>query len=286
LYSIMAPTFALLPSWEGTFHDSILFGKMHVCVSTNDHGIRFGQGVISNVGFMHGIIDDENVWTGQYAFAGEDNRGGSFSLTLNKDGSGFFGSRADSSLGWPVHDEIKYSSERISWKTPKDEECFRSDQIFLNKKTFSFGSNFEGSWEGTVQDWNIHFNKEINHFSSSYHYYVEKQKIRGYERGSIALNGIAAASNFYENGVNRGIDLIVQKNEYEFYATYWAIPSMTYFDYSTKETADTVQGIQRRRKDFKGKVGLDLSEKYDCLFSDYESREDCVPTVNLRGSPP
>ena len=138
--------------------------------------------------------------------------------------------------------------------------------------------NLEAIWVGTVNDWTINYFKDINRFSSSYYYEVDKKNVYGYERGYVALNGIAAASNFYEHGTNKGIDLLVQKSEDEFYATYWAIDSMANFNYSTKADADTVQGIQKRKKKWDDvKINLDISERNECLLSDYEAREKCIP---------
>ena len=77
-------------AWEGVFTDTFLGGSMHVCVSNSNAG-RVGQAVISNVGYMHGLISDTNQWTGEYILAGEEPRQGTFSLILSGDGESFTG---------------------------------------------------------------------------------------------------------------------------------------------------------------------------------------------------
>lgn len=143
------------------------------------------------------------------------------------------------------------------------------------------GRRYEGAWEGATDEWIINYSKDTNRFSSSYFFETGIDYEFGYERGYFFMNGIAAASTWYESGTYRGIDLLVLKNEDAFYGTYWGIDSMASFDYSTYDVANTGHGINRRiKKSIGAKIGLDLSERNECMLSDYESREVCVRPKN------
>jgi hypothetical protein len=260
---------AFQPSlWNGVFTDGFLGGEMHVCVSSIVNNGFLAQAVISHAGYMAGRLEGAN-WSGQYFLAGEDAPHGTFSLDLDGDSvTGTF-----TPAGYLIGGSVE--SSRISSSTPADKECFRADPIMFAPDR-NFGNQFEGRWAGGVDNWNINFDKPTNRVTGSYHYDTE-ERVFGYERGTVyQSHSHVASTSFFEGSDARGVDLLVLKNENEFYATYWAIPSMSAFNYSTVDTADHVQDLYARRVNKDQKVDRPMSEKHICLLSDYKSREICV----------
>lgn len=253
--------------WEGTFVDTFLGGQMHVCVSQAPWGM-VAQAVISNAGYMVGTLEN-NRWQGKYFLAGEEAARGHFDIMLNADGGGYQGKRmAAGQFG-----EVPFSGSRISAATPSDLDCFRSSPSMFTEDAGKHP--WEGMFHGVVENWNINEHKGHDTFSSSYHYELDGQRVDGYERGSLHDEGRVGMSSFFEGGAARGVDLMVARDKDSFYSTYWAIPSMAAFDYSTKADADTYQGLNMRRMGKPQQVGQAQSEKHFCLMSEYNN-ERCV----------
>ena len=92
------------------------------------NGVYYGQGLVSDVGYLRGTIDSSNVWSGNYYLAGVEAERGTFSLTLSGDLSSYSGTyaQAGSTITYSVT-----SASRSSSATPTDQACFKSDDSML-----------------------------------------------------------------------------------------------------------------------------------------------------------
>jgi hypothetical protein len=215
-------------NWVGNYVDPTYGGNLAVCVSLVD-GVYYGQGMISLVGYLRGTIDSSNKWTGEYFMSGNEAVRGNFTLTLSADNTTYSGSyqQTGSNIIYSVNNANKLSST-----TPSDLECLKVDDNML---TMTSSWSLTSALKETEYPWYIAVTDTS--LTSSYTYlYADGTISPGTTNGVTFLNGQIVLDTWYESSNQEGIEIILAKNSTHTYNIWWAIPSLSYFDYSMVNT--------------------------------------------------
>lgn len=248
--------------WNGQWQDSYFGGSLHVCV-TMHNGVNYAQGVFSHAGYMRGTIDNRNQWKGSYYLAGSDERGGKFSLNLDRKSNmrGYF-------TEWGNFAQVPVNNKNIDRDVPDDIDCFRSAAPLLDKKGHH---SIGGMYNGGVDNWMIYSDSVLKTVNSSYSYLPEgwTSDQLGYEVGNYHLRGQVTQTSFYEKSSAKGIDLIVARDENSIYSTYLNIPSLSSFNISSTTGETIVSQRAQGFKPFNGDMGdLKGANRNLCMIFD------------------
>jgi hypothetical protein len=240
--------------WDGTWSDPILGGEIKVCTDTDDSGIVWGQGVMSNVGYMRGTINTDNVWSGSVIFPGQDVPTGSFTYTLTNaaPNPNTFVVTSFSVKPFLGNTQGSLSGTQSSTDSPSDQECFKTSMNYINKD-FNYTGTFTNSDQST-----LFYNKQTGStFDSSYVYQwtgTDGHIAKSYVTGPIlsSFGGSVGSSQinpgtWFEEGSTEGIELSVMKDDTSYYYLWWYITSMYDFDYSTKNQGSNY-GVNTRTR--------------------------------------
>lgn len=161
-------------NWEGTYVDSIYGGNINVCVTLIDSGAYIGQALFSQVGYMRGPIDPNNLqWTGDFFTAGQEAKQGSFALNLNSlDSSidGWFMEKAGLGINYT------FSSTQLSSLTPSNLECFRTDASYLSSVPPAY--TYSGLYN-VGYDCENYYDADADEVYGSYTYYYQDDDNNG-----------------------------------------------------------------------------------------------------------
>lgn len=211
--------------WVGKYTEPLFGEGLNVCVDLVG-GEYHGQGLLSSLGYMRGKIVG-NVWTGDYWLAGFEGRMGHFRLALGGGLASYDGYLTEN----PGRQNMTTSGTRTSSSMPTDMECFRTDSEYLvDGATYDLTGHYT---QPAADNEHWYFIHDGTTHTSSYTYTADS--IPGTSYGPVYLNGQVSLDNWYEAGLDEGIELIVAKNATTFYNLWWFAPRVSEVDYSTKE---------------------------------------------------
>lgn len=227
-------------NWVGSYADPTYGGLLTVCVSQIG-STYYGQGLVSDVGYLRGTIDTNNVWTGNYYMAGNAATNGNFTLTLSGTFASYSGSyfQAGSGITYTVS-----SASRTSSLTPTDEQCFKVDSSMLTTMVFVNMTAAYDACEGENDCYKMYLGVTETTATYSYAYtYSDGSVYPGTIQGPVLGNGQILPSNWYEASDSNGIELSVAKNATHMYDLWWDVPSVADFDFSTQSVDDFGQSL-------------------------------------------
>jgi len=229
--------------WNGVFNDAIWGGSINVCVS-NTNSKFYGQATFSDLGYMVGEIDSNDVWSGNFFIQGYDAQQGTFSFTLV---SGSFTGT------WQYkgqQDSIDTSGSQTSSVEPKADVCFKVDDNFIDANIANPFS-ISGTYKSDNSDTDIYYSLDGGDgtFYGSYQYtWGAGNTANGFFYGpiqTIASNGIQVGmADWYEAGNTVGLELYVAKNASSYYYMWLWIPRTS--DYDISKSMKNGTSIRRR----------------------------------------
>lgn len=219
----LCAAFASQQDWEGCWPDQIWGGKIHVCVSTVG-AVYYGQATFSKIGYMRGIIDSDDVWTGNFYLQGLSAPRGTFSLALSTGSTNAF--NGTWTLSGYQQTFTTSDIQQESATTPDDSMCFRADDDLLTSSEEYYLSGRYLHNSNNV--YTFYANSQYRY--CSYYYEWNTGFEYGYIQGPTFENGQVGPNQWYESGSTQGIEMFVAKNETAVYYMWWTAESVAAWD--------------------------------------------------------
>ena len=212
--------------WVGTWTDPVWGGKIYICVTTVSN-INYAMAGMSNIGYLKGTIDANDVFSGNYYIQGREQRRGSITMTMSSSTSASAVLKDAGNVASYSHSATTYTKE--SPVEPTDFQCLRTDDDWVAGNTQVY---MTGTFQQVIpwDENNLHISYDDGETRrSSYKYDVEVIGLQsdiydGYIVGKKFENGLVSMENWYEN-TYMGIEISIFKNETAFYLQWIYAPA-------------------------------------------------------------